>query len=270
MAGIKSGYCLLYGAVVPLPTQVPISLKMAGSLAWIALWYISSMFVVSTAAVAVDKDAMAPIVDLGYAQYQGYFDAPMNITNFLGIRYAAPPVGQCSTRLRLIVAMTDSRVGNLRFRAPQMPDVESGVQPEESHQVLSNRTRSQHESASDTLRTWQTTKEEVCCLRGLPVSQVSAIVQPALEKVLLGIIVYSCLGRCLRNQSPKVGFLYWCGSTVEGAFDSSISMHVSHLGVQVSIWECGRVQRGRPRCGFYEQCNRRRDSIPPRCIRYAF
>lgn len=129
MAGIKSGYCLLYGAVVPLPTQVPISLKMAGSLAWIALWYISSMFVVSTAAVAVDKDAMAPIVDLGYAQYQGYFDAPMNITNFLGIRYAAPPVGQCSTRLRLIVAMTDSRVGNLRFRAPQTPDVESGVQP---------------------------------------------------------------------------------------------------------------------------------------------
>ena len=33
------------------------------------------------------------IVDLGYAQYQGTFNATQNTTNFLGIRYAAPPVG---------------------------------------------------------------------------------------------------------------------------------------------------------------------------------
>lgn len=36
----------------------------------------------------------APIVDLGYAQYQGVVDAALNITNFLGIRYAAPPTGE--------------------------------------------------------------------------------------------------------------------------------------------------------------------------------
>ena len=33
------------------------------------------------------------IVDLGYAQYQGTFNATQNATTFLGIRYAAPPVG---------------------------------------------------------------------------------------------------------------------------------------------------------------------------------
>ncbi|KAJ7077232.1 Alpha/Beta hydrolase protein [Mycena epipterygia] len=52
----------------------------------------------------------APIVDLGYAQYQGIVDTASNITNFLGIRYAAPPLG------------------DLRFRAPQPPTNMSGVQ----------------------------------------------------------------------------------------------------------------------------------------------
>ncbi|KAJ7077237.1 Alpha/Beta hydrolase protein [Mycena epipterygia] len=51
-----------------------------------------------------------PIVDLGYAQYQGAVDAATNITNFLGIRYAAPPIG------------------DLRFRAPQPPTNTTGVQ----------------------------------------------------------------------------------------------------------------------------------------------
>ncbi|KAJ6615854.1 Alpha/Beta hydrolase protein [Mycena sp. CBHHK59/15] len=51
-----------------------------------------------------------PIVDLGYAKYQGMVDAATNITNFLGIRYAAAPVG------------------DLRFRAPQPPANVTGVQ----------------------------------------------------------------------------------------------------------------------------------------------
>ncbi|KAJ7690792.1 Alpha/Beta hydrolase protein [Mycena olivaceomarginata] len=44
-----------------------------------------------------------PIIDLGYAQYQGAVDTLSNITQFLGIRYAAPPIG------------------DLRFRAPHAP-----------------------------------------------------------------------------------------------------------------------------------------------------
>lgn len=35
-----------------------------------------------------------PVIDLGYAKYQGVFDSANNVTNYLGIRYAAPPTGQ--------------------------------------------------------------------------------------------------------------------------------------------------------------------------------
>ncbi|KAH7920758.1 alpha/beta-hydrolase [Leucogyrophana mollusca] len=52
----------------------------------------------------------APTVDLGYASYQGSVDPTSNITSFLGIRYAAPPVG------------------DLRWAAPQPPATVSGVQ----------------------------------------------------------------------------------------------------------------------------------------------
>ncbi|KAJ7503355.1 alpha beta-hydrolase [Mycena galericulata] len=51
-----------------------------------------------------------PIIDLGYAQYQGLVDTATNITTFFGIRYAAAPLG------------------DLRFRAPQPPATVEGVQ----------------------------------------------------------------------------------------------------------------------------------------------
>ncbi|KAK7013829.1 carboxylic ester hydrolase [Favolaschia claudopus] len=54
-----------------------------------------------------------PIVDLGYAQYQGFVNTSSDassITTFLGIRYGAPPVG------------------NLRFRAPHPPHYVHGLQ----------------------------------------------------------------------------------------------------------------------------------------------
>ncbi|KAF7311955.1 COesterase domain-containing protein [Mycena indigotica] len=60
-------------------------------------------------AVSALAAAQAPIVDLGYAQYQGSTSA--NITSFLGVRYAAAPLG------------------DLRFRAPQSPTHVDGVQP---------------------------------------------------------------------------------------------------------------------------------------------
>ncbi|KAF8158921.1 alpha beta-hydrolase [Mycena galopus ATCC 62051] len=52
----------------------------------------------------------APVVDLGYAQYQGIVNPGLNITAFLGIRYAAPPTGQ------------------LRFQAPAPPLKVAGIQ----------------------------------------------------------------------------------------------------------------------------------------------
>ncbi|KAF7317243.1 COesterase domain-containing protein [Mycena chlorophos] len=63
---------------------------------------------VLASSVAVLASAQAPTVDLGYAQYQG--STTGNITSFLGIRYAAAPVG------------------DLRFAAPQPPANVSGVQ----------------------------------------------------------------------------------------------------------------------------------------------
>ena len=48
----------------------------------------------SVAAVGtVSGNASSPVIDLGYAQYQGAYNATSNITSFLSIRYAAPPVG---------------------------------------------------------------------------------------------------------------------------------------------------------------------------------
>ncbi|KAF7365126.1 Carboxylic ester hydrolase [Mycena venus] len=63
----------------------------------------------------------APVVDLGYAQYQGVVDTKLNIAAFRGIRYAAPPTG------------------SLRFQAPAPPSTVAGVQqasndPPQCHQ----------------------------------------------------------------------------------------------------------------------------------------
>jgi len=52
----------------------------------------------------------APVVDLGYSQYQGSTDTTSNITSFLALRYAAPPLG------------------NLRWTSPQPPLTTSGIQ----------------------------------------------------------------------------------------------------------------------------------------------
>jgi hypothetical protein len=40
------------------------------------------------------RNDSAPIVDLGYATYQGSTDLSTHITSFLSIRYAAPPTGE--------------------------------------------------------------------------------------------------------------------------------------------------------------------------------
>lgn len=50
-----------------------------------------------------------PIVDLGYSTYRG-ISLPSGVNQFLGVRYAAPPLG------------------DLRFRAPAEPVETEGVQ----------------------------------------------------------------------------------------------------------------------------------------------
>lgn len=53
---------------------------------------LSSLLVVGS--LTTIKADSPPVVDLGYATYQGVFNSTANITNFLGIRYAAPPIGE--------------------------------------------------------------------------------------------------------------------------------------------------------------------------------
>ncbi|KAF8158883.1 Alpha/Beta hydrolase protein [Mycena galopus ATCC 62051] len=55
-------------------------------------------------------NATGPVVDLGYAQYEGFVNTTLDITYFLGMRYAAPPTGE------------------LRFQAPTPPATVTGVQ----------------------------------------------------------------------------------------------------------------------------------------------
>ncbi|KAG1740350.1 Alpha/Beta hydrolase protein [Suillus lakei] len=70
----------------------------------------ANLLAISQTLLALQALATAPIINLGYAQYQGSVDTATNTTSFLGIRYAAPPLG------------------NLRWAAPQPPPTMSGVQ----------------------------------------------------------------------------------------------------------------------------------------------
>ncbi|KAG1811213.1 Alpha/Beta hydrolase protein [Suillus subaureus] len=73
------------------------------------LLVVSQLLLALEALSAPAATVSAPIVNLGYVQYQGSVDTATNITSFLGIRYAAPPVG------------------DLRWAAPQSPLGVSGV-----------------------------------------------------------------------------------------------------------------------------------------------
>ncbi|TFK35580.1 Carboxylesterase [Crucibulum laeve] len=62
------------------------------------------------AVIDIDAPAATNVIDLGYATYQGSFNQNTTNTQFLGIRFAAPPTG------------------TLRWREPQQPATIAGVQ----------------------------------------------------------------------------------------------------------------------------------------------
>ncbi|KAF5392284.1 hypothetical protein D9757_001480 [Collybiopsis confluens] len=67
------------------------------------LFTVLSLTVASSISALGQSPNDVPIIDLGYARYQGVFDDVNNLTSYLGIRYAAAPIG------------------DLRWRAPQAP-----------------------------------------------------------------------------------------------------------------------------------------------------
>ncbi|KAJ7152878.1 Alpha/Beta hydrolase protein [Mycena filopes] len=74
------------------------------------LWPQVLTLCISLLALLVRPNNSTPIVDLGYARYQGTVDNATNVTTFLGVRYAAPPINEG------------------RFSAPRAPGFEPGVQ----------------------------------------------------------------------------------------------------------------------------------------------
>lgn len=77
-----------------------------GALALSCLLLSSIIVRVDSAPIDTDPDQGANVVDLGYAKYQGKaLDG--GVTEYLGLRYAAPPLGE------------------LRWRAPQDPNREA-------------------------------------------------------------------------------------------------------------------------------------------------
>jgi hypothetical protein len=48
----------------------------------------------AAAALPAPDISEVPIVDLGYARYQGFYNDTLNVTGYYGIHYAASPSGQ--------------------------------------------------------------------------------------------------------------------------------------------------------------------------------
>ena len=68
-------------------------------------WAVVLLFLLTSVVSALDN----PVVDLGYSKYRGQANSD-GVVEWLGMRYAAPPVGP------------------LRFSAPQDPESTNGVQ----------------------------------------------------------------------------------------------------------------------------------------------
>ncbi|KAI1122656.1 carboxylesterase family protein [Nemania abortiva] len=63
----------------------------------------------------------SPVVDLGYAKYQGFYDPTYDQNIFRGIRYAAPPVGELRWQMPQPPAVNRTVVLSAENYAPQCP-----------------------------------------------------------------------------------------------------------------------------------------------------
>lgn len=66
-----------------------------------------------------------PLVDLGYARYQGYYDSTYDLNVFKGIRYAAPPIGRLRWQAPAAPLVNNSKVTLAQEQPPLCP--QSGV-----------------------------------------------------------------------------------------------------------------------------------------------
>ncbi|KAI1442597.1 alpha/beta-hydrolase [Annulohypoxylon stygium] len=77
--------------------------------------------------LCLTQELPAPIVDLGYALYQGYYNATYDLNIYKGIRYAAPPIGKLRWQLPQPPAQDRSQVFSATEYALRCP--QSGCAP---------------------------------------------------------------------------------------------------------------------------------------------
>ncbi|KAI0376189.1 alpha/beta-hydrolase [Hypomontagnella monticulosa] len=91
--------------------------------------FLKSILIVVTLLLrpCLNQNPPAPVVDLGYARYQGYYNSTSDLNIYKGIRYAAPPVGKLRWQLPQIPTENRSQVIPAVEYAPQCP--QSGFTP---------------------------------------------------------------------------------------------------------------------------------------------
>ncbi|KAK8060815.1 carboxylesterase [Apiospora saccharicola] len=83
--------------------------------------------------LSVAQNTSAPVVDLEYSRYQGYYDPDFDLNIYKGIRYAAPPVGELRWQRPRAPVVNRSEVIQATENPPQCPQTRNGA----SGQVVS-------------------------------------------------------------------------------------------------------------------------------------
>ncbi|KAI0114466.1 carboxylesterase family protein [Nemania sp. FL0031] len=85
--------------------------------------------------LSLAQDTPPPVVDLGYAKYQGFYDSTYDQNIFRGIRYAAPPVGDLRWQMPQSPAINRTVVlsaENYASQCPQSPNSPNAPSPSPS------------------------------------------------------------------------------------------------------------------------------------------
>lgn len=104
-----------------------------------------------------------PVVDLGYARYQGVVNPTTQNTEFLGIRYAAPPIGKCFACLCVKPwLIVDLNAGDLRWRQPKAPQRDRQLKLADTHPNICHQSAIAANASQSTI---QTVSEDCLFLR---------------------------------------------------------------------------------------------------------
>lgn len=124
---VEAAPCVVY--IISLQSPISsFSVSMTATKYYAASAFLFFCLFKHAIAVTGSQAQNAPLVDLGYALYQGSLNTTSNVTHFLGMRYAASPTGKQPAR-HFILLNVDGRVkGALRWHAPQTPSKVIGIQ----------------------------------------------------------------------------------------------------------------------------------------------